>query len=381
MEKGVKISLVLFAGCLVAATVKASGKVPNNKSVAVLAIVSDVKDKETIGMATLVHEKLSGKIGVVPLSREFDLLGGRTKGSAVEQAALEALFEEGTKEYNQFENQKAAELLRRVITGLEGALDGPKKWDLFVRAHKYLGCVLIQLGDKQGAVKAFQKVLRLRPEMELGPEFSTKHATLWMTAKDSLKTLPRGKLEVSSQPSGARIFLDGVELGKTPYSKDLPIGEYRILVSSPKLGEVERSITIGVGKNIINLDWTDSYLLLNGSIPALSVPDKKVPKALWYRISEKLSSERLATVTLDKVGENLWWRVTMIRVTDNQLEFERQGWLRVGQDRPAEAMVLADYLSGKNPREIRTRPVLDSRSYQAGETMPLESGGGSDSEK
>lgn len=63
-----------------------------------------------------------------------------------------------------------------------------------------------------------------------------------------LLALAKGVLKVNSSVEGAKVFIDGVEEGKTPFIKMLPPGRYRVRVVKSGYEEVEKEIIVLSGK-------------------------------------------------------------------------------------------------------------------------------------
>jgi hypothetical protein len=56
-----------------------------------------------------------------------------------------------------------------------------------------------------------------------------------------------GRLEVSSVPAGATVFVDGVRAGLSPLAIDLPAGAHRVELVAPHTHPHDEEILIGVG--------------------------------------------------------------------------------------------------------------------------------------
>ena len=53
-----------------------------------------------------------------------------------------------------------------------------------------------------------------------------------------------GRLTIRSDPTGARVIIDGVDVGKTPIEQTLPGGEYRVRIAAPERQPVEDVVRI-----------------------------------------------------------------------------------------------------------------------------------------
>jgi hypothetical protein len=66
----------------------------------------------------------------------------------------------------------------------------------------------------------------------------------WSGAKENSSADLQAVLDLKSEPTGARIFLDGSFKGSTPQRIDLPLGQYEVRLSLPGYYEWEGRLTL-----------------------------------------------------------------------------------------------------------------------------------------
>jgi hypothetical protein len=70
-----------------------------------------------------------------------------------------------------------------------------------------------------------------------------------ITAPVSAAVPKTGKVEITTQPAGARVFLNGKPAGESPLSLDVPAGRHTLTLASAS-GSVRRTIRVEAGKTV-----------------------------------------------------------------------------------------------------------------------------------
>ena len=92
--------------------------------------------------------------------------------------------------------------------------------------------------DYEGVSRDFQEHLS-KLQKEAGPSIANG-------SQEAAPSVPPTKVnvEITSEPAGAEIYIDGVFNSSTPAKLALPIGEHSIRVSRPGFKEWERKIVV-----------------------------------------------------------------------------------------------------------------------------------------
>ena len=111
---------------------------------------------------------------------------------------------------------EAAAKLRGSLAGLEEALAFVKK-SLLARAYMALGVALAEAGRRKEAYNTFVRLLVWRPRVRYNTsEFGSRHLPLFARAQEAARRLPRGSVELATEPNGAKAYVDGRFVGITP---------------------------------------------------------------------------------------------------------------------------------------------------------------------
>lgn len=93
---------------------------------------------------------------------------------------------------------------------------------------------------------------------------------------------PRGSLHVSSKPPGALVFVDGTDLGVTPFKRPTYSGKHRLILRSAGYRSDQRDIDVPDSQKLL-LDIT----LTEGEDPAELVQEQRTPiyKKWWFWVA------------------------------------------------------------------------------------------------
>ncbi len=104
-----------------------------------------------------------------------------------------------------------------------------------VEAPILLGVVALGLGDAEGADRAFQRALRLAPDLTLPPgRFSPSVEHALALARVRLTALRPARLRLYAVPTGVDLFVDGVHRGRMPLALEpLAPGPHVLVAQTP----------------------------------------------------------------------------------------------------------------------------------------------------
>jgi hypothetical protein len=136
------------------------------------------------------------------------------------------------------------------------------------RAYKQVGIAQLELGKSSAAEQAFVFALTADALVDVDPVSDPPTAVaLFRSTRDKLD----GTLTVAANRREARVFVDGVDRGPTPFTGPLKVGRHQIRVATPD-GHYERvmdNVVVGVGKTValtIDLEARVGFLVVTGPV-------------------------------------------------------------------------------------------------------------------
>jgi hypothetical protein len=276
----------------------------------IAAAPADVR-AERVRVAVVPFAALTGEVPVRAGSKGATLLAGELKnvgeidsvGLAVEpdEAAAKALMEAraSVAAARQLEAKRrfgaAAAAWRQALAKYEqGAAQLTDPAELS-DVHVGLATVLYLTGDDAGGEQELGQALSLTPKRPFPGESTSRLFTATVAAvREKLLAAPKASLQLSSQPAGARVLLDGQELGRTPLTvRDLPPGRHlwRVLLpdSEPAGGTVmlaagERRSVEAVVAGTSPLTRLNSLLATNRIDDAVAAQAKAVAESAGAKL-------------------------------------------------------------------------------------------------
>jgi hypothetical protein len=116
---------------------------------------------------------------------------------------------------------------------------------------------LVETGDEERARAQARECRQLVPRVQASPSRHTPEVRAILETIDrQMAREPQGRLEVTSEPAGCEVRVNGIPFGRTPFALDeVALGEYRLQVECPgdDRGRVRR-LRIGQGATQVHVD-------------------------------------------------------------------------------------------------------------------------------
>jgi serine/threonine protein kinase len=150
------------------------------------------------------------------------------------------------------------------------------------------------------------------PEPETKPPVETRPVEKPET-KPTVETGKPGKIKVTSNPSGADVFINQQYKGKTPLTASVSPGTATVLISKEGAAKVSRTVTVQPGKTVslanIQLGGLYGEVSLTSEPPAAQVifDGQPIPARTPVTI-RKVRTDRTHTVTITMPGYRSWSR-------------------------------------------------------------------------
>lgn len=263
--------------------------------------------------------------------------------------------------------QKAEAAISATLQEIRRLPAGPERWKLTATAEVLYGLTLRALSRSDQSVEAFRRVLRLAPKHRLDPDFysPSTRARFGKVLEDMAK-LRRVHLEVTSIPSGADVFLDGLNVGKTPYRSEVFPGSYEVVLqkdqatSLPHLEQITADTRLQMDlqfEGAIRLERTPCFS---------SREDEKLRLATALKLATLLGVEDIVVLRLERPNAGpSWLAATVLNVQSAQKL--REGGLKVrsSTQEPEGLAELATFiLTGQVGKTVL--PVESSPRHLAG---------------
>jgi len=158
----------------------------------------------------------------------------------------DALLEEARRHAVAFRSDEALAVLGRAQVLLETQGRGAQDFDALARTWALRALIESNLEHAEQSEEALRIAARLRPDAELDPvvfppDLRERHAALRAAARAE----PPATRAVTTEPPGARIYLDGREVGTTPATVSAPAGRHYLRVVAPM--HAARTLVIELG--------------------------------------------------------------------------------------------------------------------------------------
>lgn len=162
-------------------------------------------------------------------------------------------IDEAWRAYLRVQVDFAASRLAAARTEAETLVALPAGALIYADASLRLGAVLAHLGRTQESQAILALALALDPDRPVTlAEFSPDV----VTAVDAVRSqrLPTRNVRITSEPAGAAINVDGTDLGRTPLSTDLSVGQHVIVAREPLYQARALALAVDESTSTVNVD-------------------------------------------------------------------------------------------------------------------------------
>lgn len=127
------------------------------------------------------------------------------------------------------ENDRGLELVRQALLELDKASPQVNPWPVTTAALLVQSQLYKNLDRTREMNEAYRRVLRVDPAFTLDPDaYPPSTLQAFEAVRKEVTRARKATLVVQSTPPGASVFVDGKELGKTPFKQELVPGMYRV---------------------------------------------------------------------------------------------------------------------------------------------------------
>ncbi|MHB8875746.1 MAG: PEGA domain-containing protein [Myxococcaceae bacterium] len=188
-------------------------------------------DPELTGAMRVFTGELQQRLGPDAIDPEEVLRRFRPQPS-MSLDELQALIQTAQSQYWAIEHQEAGQNVQRAMAELEKVSPLAHPWKQMAFALVIDGLVHRNLGRKLEMAESWRRVLRVEPGHKLDPGlYSPSVRAQFELLRKELAAGKKLTLSVNTPKPGAEVFIEGMPVGKTPFSEQFPPGRYRVAVA------------------------------------------------------------------------------------------------------------------------------------------------------
>jgi hypothetical protein len=175
-------------------------------------------------LRSVVAEKAPG---VLEASELRERMTGQTSSATL--AELDRAYAGALATYQNGDFDGAVRTLRAVVQDLDRLPPGAEMFSQWTRAMLRLARSEQTLGRGGEAKEVLQRLVRANPTVKVDPnQYPPSFVRQVDEVRKEVGALKKHKLSVTATAKGAKVFVEGREVGVAPLAMDLPPGRYRI---------------------------------------------------------------------------------------------------------------------------------------------------------
>jgi len=280
--------------------------------------------------------------GVVEATQLRERMTG--KSSSATLAELDRAYAGALAVYQNGDFEGAVRTLRVVIEDLEKLPDGAEAFSQWERAVLRLARALQTLGRKAESKAALERLVRANPNPRVDPnQYPPSFQKQIEETRRELAAGPRRKLSVTATLKGARVFVDGRDVGAAPVALDLPAARYRVSGAHGQLRVPGLVADLTEDGQAIHLNFALSESFRPSFGPGLALPEAERSRSL-VTAGAWLGVDRLVAARFEREGEAVYFSAAIYEVRRGMLQREGRVRLAAMSPPPGSLSALATFL-------------------------------------
>lgn len=197
-------------------------------------------------------------------------------------AELEAAHEAARVAYVGGDYDGSARTLRAIVERLEALPDGSEAFAQWKRAMLRLARIELNLGHDDAAAAVLDRLVRAAPQVAVDRNlYTARFADALQRARAAVLAAPSLTVAVRASIEGARVYLNGRDVGTAPLDLVVPPGRHRVSGTKDALRTGPVFVELGSDDREVFLDFTLSQSLRPDAGPGLAVrQEDEVPRVL-----------------------------------------------------------------------------------------------------
>jgi len=239
--------------------------------------------------------------GVLDAAKLRERMTGQTSTATL--AELDRAYAGALATYQTGDFEGAVRTLRAVVEDLDKLPDSPDAFAQRSRALMRLARAEQTLGHQAESRAALQRLVRADPAARADPtQYPPSFQRQIDEVRAEIRALPTRKLTVQASSRGAKVYVEGREVGTAPVAVDLPSGRYRVSGALGQLRVPGVPADLTQEAQTVMLNFTLAEALRPSFGPGLSLPEADRAKSL-VTAGAWLGVDKLVTTTFAMEGE------------------------------------------------------------------------------
>jgi hypothetical protein len=281
---------------------------------------------------------------------------GQTPSASLTE--LERAYSGALATYQAGDYEGAITTLHAVLEDLEKLPDSPETFRQWSRVMLRLARSEQTVGRRAEAEALLERLVRADPGVKVdAAQYPPSFAKQVDEVRARLATEPKRKLTVNSTQKGARVFVDGRDVGLAPVMVPLARGRYRVTGAVQELRAPPIRVDMSEEDQVVSLDFSIAETLRPGSGPGLALGPTDRPKRI-VTAAASLGLDRAVTATFLQDGDVTYLQGSVFDVRRGMIQ--REGRVRLsGKVPPSGGLTaLAAFLmTGQASQLVAVAPV------------------------
>lgn len=304
-------------------------------------------------LRSVVAEKTAG---VLEASELRERMTGQTSSATL--AELDRAYAGALATYQNGDYEGAVRTLRAVVQDLDRLPAGPEMFSQWTRAMLRLARSEQTVGRKAEAKAVLERLVRANPTVKVDPnQYPPSFVRQVDEVRRQVSTLEKRRLSVNATAKGAKIFVEGREVGTSPLVIALPPGRYRVSGAMGKLRVPAVQVDLTEEGQSVVLNFALAESLRPSAGPGLSLAEADrarnlVAAGAWLGVDKLLATRLVADAGVEYLS------AAMYDVRRGILQREGRVRLAGGIAPPGSLSALAAFLiTGRPSQLVATAPV------------------------
>jgi PEGA domain-containing protein len=293
----------------------------------------------TLQLRERIAEYSAGTLGAEQLRERMT---GPAPGATVPE--LERAYEGARLAYLNGDYGRSLGTLRIIAGDLEKLPDGAEVYLLWTKAMMRLARTELDLGRPDAARASIERLLRAAPDMAVDRSlYPARFVDEVENARAALKAEPTGALGITSSVPGARVYVNGRDVGTAPVRLVLPRGRYRVSGASGSSRVWPTIASVGEEGREILLDFAIAEALRPSLGPGLALESHDRARQL-VAVGGHLGLDRILAISISGESGASHLVASLYDVRRGALEREGRVRLTSGMLTADGSAALAEFL-------------------------------------